>query len=323
MPTRSLIDFDLLRVAFPDGVAPRSALLELGISASGIGYRCRPGGPWRKLMPGVVQLHGGQPTRYQLARAALIHAGRDAMITGAEAARRHGVKRTPSDSRIHMLIPHGRKVASRDFAIVERTIHLPEPVVRQRIPLAPLARSVLDAVRRMRDMDEIRAMVADAVQLRLCDPEDLVRELARGTTVGSALPRRVLAEIHDGVRSAAEAWGRSLVRRSSLPEPQWNVHLSLPSGAVLGIADGWWSDVGLAWEIDSKEYHLDPEGYARTLAKHAELTSSGVIVVHTLPSRLLTDPAGVIRQLKGGYELAATCPRPDVIAQLWRPGAAA
>lgn len=321
VPARSSVDFDLLGAVFPDGVAPRAALLELGVSASGIQRRCRPGGPWRRVIPGVVLLHGGPPTRYQLARAALVHAGPGGLITGLEGARRHGVKQTPRDNRIHVLIPHERKVATRAFAVVERTIHLPDPIFRQGLPLAPLPRAIIDAARRMNRLDEVRAMVADAVQLGLCTPAELLRELAKGTTIGSALPRRVLAEVEDGIRSAAEAWGRSLVKRSSLPEPEWNVELRTRTGVLLGISDAWWREVGLAWEIDSKRYHLNPNGYARTLAKHAALTSSGIVVVHTLPSRLRTDPAGVIRELKGAYQLAASCPQPDVTANLWRPAA--
>jgi len=312
VPRRSSIDLNLITTAFPDRVASRAALLAMGMYPSSIAYRCRPGGPWRRPIPGVVLLHSGTPTRRELAKIALSHAGPDGVLTGIEAARLHGVNRLPSDNRIHVLIPHTSKVASWGLALVERTTKLPEPIIQRGLPLAPLERAIIDAAHRLENLDVIRSLVADAVQHKLCTPAALVHELAAGTTIGSARPRRVLGEIHEGIRSAAEAWGRALVKRSPLPSPEWNVELCGDDGRVLGIADAWWSEVGMVWEIDSKEFHLEPKGYARTLAKHAALTSAGVVVVHTLPSRLRTNPRDVIRELEGAYRLARSCPRPQV-----------
>lgn len=320
VPKRSAIDAHLLGDVFPDLVAPRPALVEMGIPSSSITHRCRPGGPWRRLIPGVVQLHNGDPTRRQLAIAALIHSG-GGVLTGVDCAARHGLRRTPKDNRVHVLIPHRRKVASSGFVVVERTIRMPEATTREGLPLAPLARAIIDAAHRMRGVDDIRAMVAEAVQRGMCHPKDLRSELDAGTRIGSALPRRVLAEIDAGVRSAAEAWARSTVRRSRLPEPEWNVAIRNPAGELLGVADAYWRAVGLAWEIDSKEYHLSPGGYARTLDKHNDMTSAGIIVVHTLPSRLRSDPIGVVRDLIQAYRLAESCPTPLVTASLWRPAA--
>jgi hypothetical protein len=259
-----------------------------------------------------VLLHSGTPTRHQLAKVALIHAGPEGVLTGFEAARLQGVTRLPPDGRVHVLIPHESKVASWGLAMVERTRKMPEPTIHRGLPLAPLPRAMIDAAHRLENVDLIRAMVADAIQHRLCTPADLARELAAGSTIGSARPRRVLAEIEDGVRSAAEAWAHSLIKRSSLPAPAWNVELLSQDGRLLGIADAWWEEVGMVWEIDSKEFHLTPEGYARTLSKHARLTSSGIVVVHTLPSRLRDDPLGVLQDLAGAYELARSCPPPRI-----------
>ena len=76
-------------------------------------------------------------------------------------------------------------------------------------------------------------------------------------------------------------------------------------GVVLAVVDAWFDDVGLAWEIDSYEYHLSPSSYAATLARHAVLTAHGVVVLHTLPSRLHREPRRVLDELCGSYEQAA------------------
>lgn len=129
---------------------------------------------------------------------------------------------------------------------------------------------------------------------------------------GSALPRRALAEISAGVRSAAEAWAKALARASGLPEPVWNARLRYVNGRALAVVDAWWDDVGLAWEIDSYAYHLAPKDYERTLRRHAWLTAAGVVVLHTVPGRLRQDRAAVLRELRQSHHQAGLRPRPDV-----------
>ncbi|MFF5991985.1 hypothetical protein [Prauserella flavalba] len=291
------------------------------MSHSAISRRCRANGPWRRLMLGVVMLTNGTPTRYQLGRAALVHAGADAMITGVEAARIHGVRRLPPDSRVHVLIPHTRRVATRGFAVVERTIHLPEPLVINGLPVAPLARALIDAAHRMDKLSDVRAMITDAVQRQLCHPRELRHELEQGTTIGSALPRIVVEEMDRGVRAAARAWAAQVGRQSKLPEPQWNVELRDGFGALLGVADAYWPDIGLAWAVDAPDFRLDPTGYGRATRERARLAAAGVVVVHTPPVQLRNDPAAVVSDLRAGYVRAVSRPPPDVRTRLGRAAA--
>src|SRR5204863_4867339 len=98
-------------------------------------------------------------------------------------------------------------------------------------------------------------------------PAVLRRELQLGSRRGTALPRRVLEEVSDGIRSVAEGWARDLVRRSGLPQPQWNCPVRTVDGELLGVIDAWWDDVALAWEIDSYQFHIAPADYAETLRR--------------------------------------------------------
>jgi hypothetical protein len=187
-------------------------------------------------------------------------------------------------------------------------------------PLAPPGRSLVDAARRMSRLDQVRSMIADAVQLGVCDVNALSAELSTVGLVGTSLPRRVLWEISDGVRSAAEAWARSLVlRRSRLPAPQWNVAVHSAGGALLAVVDAWWDAVALAWEIDSREFHLAPADHDRATRRQSALAAAGVAVVRTVPSRLRSDAATVLAELDGAYRHAALRARPNVVASLWRP----
>jgi hypothetical protein len=125
----------------PDVV--RAMLLEgLGMPRSSIYRRCRPGGPWRRLLPGIIQLHPREPTGEQRLKAALLLGGDRAMVTGLWAARRHGLRKIPEPGDIHLLVPDVREVTSTGFVVVERTTRLPDQVLLRKIQVAPAYRAL-------------------------------------------------------------------------------------------------------------------------------------------------------------------------------------
>lgn len=178
----------------------RAAALEdvLGMPRRTIYRRCLPGGPWRRLLPGIILLSAADPTDRQRLQAAILRGGASVRVTGHWAARLHGLKRVVEPESVHILVPAEREITSVGFMLVERTTRLPSAVGRVGVPLAPVVRAVLDATRRMRDFDAIRALLAESVQRRKCTPQQLASELERGSQRGSALPRRALTELTRG-----------------------------------------------------------------------------------------------------------------------------
>ncbi|MBB5893150.1 hypothetical protein [Kutzneria kofuensis] len=316
MPRCNTRDVAALADMFPDAVATWTDLLRLGVPQGLPARKCQPGGGWTRLLTGVYLLTGGSPTRRQMVRAALLRAGPGSALTGVEAAHRHGVRRLPTDDSVHVLVPNARALASQSFMVVERSRRPWSARLADGFPLVSVERALVDAARREQRLDVVRAMLADGLQRGLCTVASLTDEVVVRRLRGTAIVRTVLSEVSDGVRSAAEAWARSLVHGSNLPAPAWNVALRTADGRSLGVVDAWWDDVGLAWEIDSLEFHLTPDGYARTMRKHSALASAGVLVVHTLPSQLQRDTAAVLRDLTTAHASAATRPRPPVQAVL-------
>lgn len=304
-----------LRAAANDGVVTARALVALGVPESTVYHRCRYGGPWQRLAPGIVLMTTGHPTTGQLVTAALLHGGQDAVLTGLEACRRHGVQRGPAPQPpLHVLVPHERQVRSASYIQVERSRRMPAALVRGGVPLAPVPRAVIDAARRLRDAREITELIADPVQRGLCTVAHLGIELSECGRRGSATPRRILREVGAGVRSAAEADAKRLWRRSGLPEPWWNAPVHDLSGRFLGIADAWFDEVALAWEINSLAWHLNPIGYEREQERTARFVTAGVPVLPTQSARLHSDDRTVINELRAAYEHAASRPRPPVLA---------
>ncbi|MFI5564789.1 hypothetical protein [Amycolatopsis japonica] len=241
-------------------------------------------------------------------KVALTHAGPEAMLTGVQAARLYGVRRLPPERRAHALIPHRSKVATWGFAVVERTIHLPEPVEIDGLPVAPLARALIDAARRMDELKSVRAMIHDAVHRGLCTPEELRVELAQASTIGSALPRIVVNALQDGVGSAVEQWLESVLERSGLPRPTRRAELRTSDGAVVGVADAWWSQVGVALQVRHDEVALEPDKSPTMPA----LVAPGLIVVQVSPAQLRDEPLVVIQDLRAAHRRARQRPPPDL-----------
>jgi hypothetical protein len=156
---------------------------------------------------------------------------------------------------------------------------------------------VADAARWLTDLGEVRAVVAGAVQRGLCPVERLVEELEQGPRQGSALLRRALAEVADGVRSAAEARLHALIKRAGLPMPMFNPRL-FAGPAFLAVPDCWWPDAGVAAEVDSRAWHLSPREWERTLARQARMAAAGIIVLHFPPNRIYSEPKEVIAEIR-------------------------
>ncbi|MBB5857284.1 hypothetical protein ACFQ05_30750 [Amycolatopsis umgeniensis] len=286
------------------GVITVARLTELGVPSRTCYRRCRPGKQWRRLLPGVLLLNSGEPTRRQLVDAALLYAGPDAVVTGATACRRQGLRMLPDHPyRVHVLVPLEHKIGSSGHTIIERTTRLPQTVVLDGVPLAPLVRSVLDECRRLGSRQEVSALLAEAVQRGVSLPE-LFAELDAGSSRGTAIPREALHRIADGARSAAEVDAMAVWRMSGLPEPQWNHELRDVDGEYIATPDGYFLAVRLAWEIDSYDFHFGKRQYAATVARNTRYAAAGIAVLQTLSGRLRTEPKRVAAELVAAHRAA-------------------
>ena len=271
-------------------------------------HRLRPGGPWQKLLPGVYLTVTGVPSPEQREMAALLFAGPGSIITGVTAMRREGL-RAADTGLVEILIPASRKRRSVGFVRVTRTTRMPERVVAVggRHYAMP-ARAIADATRGIASLRDVRALVASAVQDGRCPLSMLIDELAQGPAKGSTALRRALGEVADGTRSAAEADLRDLLKRGRIPTPMFNPQLYDPAGSLIAVPDTWWPDAGVAGEVDSREWHLSPEDWERTMARHAAMTAQGILLLHFSPRQIRGQPGDVIARIK--ESLAAGHARP-------------
>ncbi|MFJ5674915.1 hypothetical protein [Streptomyces sp. NPDC093097] len=293
-----------------DGRCPvltTAALRAHGVPPAEIAERCRPGGPWQQLLPGVHLLHPGPPTSEERLHAALLYAryrgpavpsqprsaesAREPMITGLAALALHGLTAAPpllSLARIDVLVSRTRRLRSVGFASIVRGADLPVAVEVTGVPTAPVPRALADTAASLMDAAAVRRLLTEAVRGGYCEAAAVVRELSRA---------RLLTRPHvvDAV-DALVAEGRALdeqrlydmVNGFGLPDPLWNVDLRLPGGPHLGEMDAYWPEYGVAVEIDTRTPR--PSGEAPRDAYREQLERLGITLVRCRPRTLREAP---------------------------------
>jgi hypothetical protein len=271
-------------------------------------YRIRPGGPWRKLLPGVYLTVTGAVSAEQREMAALLHAGPRSVITGVAAARRHGISVVTSTT-VDVLVPANLGLRSSSFVRVWRTWRMPAEVcVRGEIRYVLPHRAVADAARCLTSARDVRALVAQAVQRERCSIQMLVLEVEQGPNNGSALLRGALAEVQDGIRSVPEGDLRALLQRGRIPMPLFNARL-YDGNTLIAVADAWWPEAGVAAEVDSREYHYSAEDWQRTMRRHDRLVARGVLLLHFTPGQIRSAPEEVTAQIRAALTSGRGRPR--------------
>ena len=312
MPTLSGYDRgQLARIARGQyDVVARSQALECGMTRGTIEYRLRPDGPWRQILPGVYLTVTGSVSQEQRETAALLYAGPRSVITGAVAVRRHNL-RCAGLNILDVLVPADTHRKSTGFVQIQRTTRMPETLYTTGpLRFTSPARAVADAARGMTRFSDVQALVCEAVQRGRCTLEELVQELDQGPSSGRRWYRMALAEVSEGIRSAAEAQLKSLIDRSDLERPVYNADLYTLDGIFLGRPDAWFESAGVAGEVDSREYHMGAKDYEETTRRHNRMEAAGIHVLHWLPSTIRAEPHRVLADLRSA--IAAGNKRPPL-----------
>jgi hypothetical protein len=258
------------------------------------------GGMFSWVLPGVHRVDGRGPlSREQEDLASLLYAGAGSMITGSRALVVRGVRAASRPSfwtstRAPILVPHERKRSSRDFVRIERTLHLPRPRRVGLVALAPAARAGLDAARSCVVQDDVRALIFELVQSGIATPEQLEDERRAGQIRGTLFARLALEEVFAGVRSVPEGDLRSLFERRGVVVLLYNPRVHLLDGSFLCSPDVYDPLTGTALEVDSREHHFQVQTWEAMMRRHGRMTAAGLGALHVPPSRIDTDPDGLV-----------------------------
>ncbi|MET8976170.1 hypothetical protein ABZX85_11185 [Streptomyces sp. NPDC004539] len=319
-------------------VLTAAQLRALGVSRAETNMRCRPGGPWQQLLPGVYALHSSRLTGEERVKGALLYAARDgkggggrgsavpsqgvagvagaeAMVTGLAALWLHGFHSAPSlaeQEYVDVLVPRLRRLRSTGYARIVRAAAPPTPVLLMGVPVAPVARALADAVAEIDDAGVVRLLMAEAVRDGHCEPGVAVRELNRAKLLGRPYVVDAVDTLLAEGRALAESRLYRLVRDHALPDPLWNVDLRLPGGPHLGGLDAYWPDHAVALELDVRSPRQEDDVlWAEYARKRETLERLGITVVHITP-----------RKLRESMEQQAVVVRTALLASADRPPSA-
>jgi hypothetical protein len=297
-----------------DQVISRQQALACGMTPDALKYRIRQGGPWQKLLEGIYLAQTGAPSVVQKEMAALLHGGPESVLTGQAALRNLGI--SPVEPVLFdVLVPLSQAPRSVAFVRIHRTAHMPLYVIRDGRSCALAPRALADAARSMSDLREVRGLIIAAIQRRACPLGALSDELSEGPRRNSALLRQVLAEAAEGIRSVVEAEFKELIERARLPKPMFNSKLFTAEGTFIATPDAWWPEAGVAAEVDSREWHLTPDGWEKTMRRHDLMISYGILPLHFSPSQIRRDPATVVAAITGSLRAGRARPRLPIIAR--------
>jgi very-short-patch-repair endonuclease len=272
-------------------------------TASALGWMSREelrwrvaSGRWQRACHGVVVAHSGPLTENQRLWAALLWAGRGAVLAGLTAARLDGLEGFAGrDDAVHLLVPAGRSVRRNPPGlpvIVRYSVALgPADVHPLRLPpRTRVARSLVDAAAWAVTDRGAQAVLAAGVQQRLARIEDLVALVARN----QRLPRRAvikatLDDIAGGAQALSELDFTRLLRRHRLPQPDRQARRTDSAGRRRWL-DAVWEAARLIVEVDGS-HHMDAAQYWADMDRDIDFTLDGY--------RVLRFPAFAVRYNPG------------------------
>src|SRR5699024_2806793 len=240
-------------------IVSTTTLRNTGLSQSTIARRCRPDGPWRRLLPGVVLLTDREPTRQQLLHAIHCKLGDGIVITGNDALHAHGIH-TPAGGNVRVLLPTDCRTSLPELMTGERSSYRPEPIRYNGLPFAPPARAAIDAARAEQHPHRIRMFLRAPLYFGACTPGQLRHELATGNQRGTAGPRRELQRFGDAEHITDFGTALQILRAAAIPQPRWRVTLTDRPGNELGSVDAWWDEVAVGWQFHDTAAPRVPQG---------------------------------------------------------------
>jgi very-short-patch-repair endonuclease len=282
---------DLLREQ--QGVVSTASALEW-MSRQQLRWRVTSG-RWQQPCQGIVVAHSGPMTQKQQLWAALLWAGKGAVLAGLTAARLDGLEGFPGRDNaaqpIHLLVPACRSVRRKPPGLpvaVHYSIMLtPGDAHPLREPRRTrVARSLVDAAAWMGSDRGAQAVLAAGVQQRLARAGDLLAVVARNQRrPRRAMIRATLDDIAGGAQALSELDLVRLVRRYRLPEPDRQAPRRDSAGRRRWL-DAVWEAARLIVEVDGI-HHIDAAEYWADMDRDNDFTLNGY--------RVLRFPAFVVR----------------------------
>ncbi len=127
--------------------------------------------------------------------------------------------------------------------------------------------------------------------------EDLEAATDAGRRIGVAQLRDALPRIRTRSASRTETWMRLVLVDAGFPEPDLNVDV-IERGRWLACVDGAWPAEKIAFEFEGRHHLLDPDQWARDIARYEALVAAGWIVMRVTWEDLRDRPGAFAERVR-------------------------
>jgi hypothetical protein len=213
-------------------------------------------GRWRQVYPGVYTTFNGGLSRGTRLWAAVLAAGREAVLSHETAAELHQL----ADERarlIHVTVPVTRRVVAVEGVCLHRSARTIEMMQAQGYPpQTTVEETVLDLTQTARSFDDVCGWVTRAIARELTDEATLKAAMTkRGRLRWRADLHEVLEAAVTGDHSVLEfRYHRDVERAHGLPEPGRQVPFTAKDGRR-GRRDRVYEEYGVIVELDGRLAH--------------------------------------------------------------------
>jgi very-short-patch-repair endonuclease len=276
--------------ACQDGVFTRSQAYAAGYSPTRV-RRLLKAGRWVIVLGNVLVVRGTPLTADSHARAAVLAAGRGAVLGGPSAAHLHGM--LPAPAQACVIVPRERHLMLEGMRLVRTTVCDEDLCLVDGLLVTRPARTVVDCLLLM-EQAEGDTLLDRALQQRWITFDELVwrvQQLAGHHGVPKL--RRHVRTASIGAHSEAE---RELCRRlRAIGIRGWVTNFPVPGAGVVDVA---FPALKLAIEVDGREWHSAGNRFQADRTKQNRLVAAGWTVLRFTWEDLVQRPGEVVATIQ-------------------------
>jgi very-short-patch-repair endonuclease/predicted transcriptional regulator of viral defense system len=259
-----------------NGVITRAQLLEQGID-DGVVTSMSVDGRLRRQAPGVFLVRGAPLT--DLARLWVATLATEGVLGFATAARLWGVGGTEPVTRVHVVVPHGRRVYPPRWVRLHRVpIAAGHIVVRDGLPMTSRPWTLCDYLPTLTEGASV-TLLDRALQQRWITPADIAARLREyPKRRGNTRLRLLLDLTGDGAAAKSERILHALLRQANIEgwRPNYPVRFN---AAVIAAVDVAFVERRLAIEVDGMAFHIGADRFQGDRTRQNDLIRAGWTVL--------------------------------------------
>jgi len=144
----------------------------------------------------------------------------------------------------------------------------------------------------------VRERIFRADRAPIATVEQLVTAAEAGRWTGVRRLRAAAARVRTRSASAGETRCRCAIVDAGLPEPALNLAVRDVHGGLVAVVDLAYEDLMIAVEYEGDQHRVDPEQWAKDIARHEALTAMGWIVIRVTRAQLYGAPHAVVARVR-------------------------